>query len=58
MFQKAQAERIPAGYQNLTEICKPYKVGAKYLEFIQNLQKNELPVEVYKFEEFISSGQR
>ncbi|CAI5764972.1 GEM-interacting protein isoform X1 [Podarcis lilfordi] len=58
MFQKAQAERIPAGYQNLTEICKPYKVGAKYLEFIQNLQKNELPMEVYKFEEFISSGQR
>ncbi|XP_034957635.1 GEM-interacting protein isoform X2 [Zootoca vivipara] len=58
MFQKAQAERIPAGYQNLTEVCKPYRIGAKYLEFIQNLQKNELPMEVYKFEEYISSGQR
>ncbi|XP_061470454.1 GEM-interacting protein isoform X2 [Rhineura floridana] len=58
MFQQAQAEQIPVGYQNLTEFCKPYKVGEKYLEFIQNLQKRELPMEVYKFEEFIPSGQR
>ncbi|KAH0628962.1 hypothetical protein JD844_010632, partial [Phrynosoma platyrhinos] len=57
-LQQAQAERIPVGYQNLTEFCKPYKVGEKYLEFIQKLQRKELPVEIYKFEEFIPSGQR
>ncbi|XP_039206305.1 GEM-interacting protein isoform X2 [Crotalus tigris] len=58
-LQHAQAERIPVGYQNLTEFCKPYKIGEKYLEFIQKLPKKELPVEVYRFEEFAnSSGQR
>uniref|UniRef100_A0A803TIP7 GEM interacting protein n=1 Tax=Anolis carolinensis TaxID=28377 RepID=A0A803TIP7_ANOCA len=57
-LQQVQAERIPVGYQNLTEFCKPYKVGEKYLEFIQKLQRKELPVEIYEFEEFIPSGQR
>ncbi|XP_053149159.1 GEM-interacting protein [Hemicordylus capensis] len=57
-LQRAQAELIPAGYDTLTESCKPYKIGEKYVEFIQNLQKKELPMEVYKFEEFIPSGQR
>ncbi|XP_058023472.1 GEM-interacting protein isoform X3 [Ahaetulla prasina] len=57
-LQHAQAERIPVGYQNLTEFCKPYKIGEKYLEFIQKLPKKELPIEVYKFEEFIPAGQR
>ncbi|XP_062975368.1 GEM-interacting protein [Elgaria multicarinata webbii] len=53
-----KAELIPVGYQNLIEFCMPYKVGEKYLEFIQKLQRKELPVEVYKFNEFIPSGQR
>ncbi|XP_026529606.1 GEM-interacting protein isoform X2 [Notechis scutatus] len=57
-LQHAQAERIPLGYQNLTEFCKPYKIGEKYLEFIQKLPKKELPIEVYRFEEFVSTGQR
>ncbi|ETE70985.1 GEM-interacting protein, partial [Ophiophagus hannah] len=57
-LQHAQAERIPIGYQNLTEFCKPYKIGEKYLEFIQKLPKKELPIEVYRFEEFVPAGQR
>lgn len=57
-LQHAQAERIPVGYQNLTEFCKPYKIGEKYLEFIQKLPKKELPIEVYRFEEFVPAGQR
>ncbi|XP_063149041.1 GEM-interacting protein [Candoia aspera] len=57
-LQHAQAEQIPVGYQNLTEFCKPYKIGEKYLEFIQKLPKKELPIEVYRFEEFATSGQR
>ncbi|XP_032068099.1 GEM-interacting protein isoform X2 [Thamnophis elegans] len=57
-LQQAQAERIPVGYQNLTEFCKPYKIGEKYLEFIQKLPKKELPIEVYRFKEFVSAGQR
>ncbi|KAJ6652965.1 hypothetical protein lerEdw1_010234 [Lerista edwardsae] len=57
-LQHGQAERIPEGYDYLTEVCKPYKSGEKYLEFIQNLQKKELPIEVYKFKEFVVSGQR
>ncbi|XP_066471240.1 GEM-interacting protein [Tiliqua scincoides] len=57
-LQRTQAERIPEGYENLTEFCKPYKSGEKYLEFIQNLQKRELPIEVYKFVEFVASRQR
>ncbi|XP_054859663.1 GEM-interacting protein isoform X2 [Eublepharis macularius] len=57
-LRHGQAERIPEGYQILTEFCKPYKVGEKYLEFIQKLQKRELPVEEYAFEEFIPSGSR
>uniref|UniRef100_A0A8C6X476 GEM interacting protein n=1 Tax=Naja naja TaxID=35670 RepID=A0A8C6X476_NAJNA len=52
-LQHAQAARIPIGYQNLTEFCKPYKIGEKYLEFIQKLPKKELPIEVYRFEEFV-----
>ncbi|KAM3844043.1 GEM-interacting protein isoform 2-T2 [Vipera latastei] len=55
-LQHAQAERIPVGYQNLTEFCKPYKIGEKYLEFIQKLPKKELPIEVYRFEEFANSS--
>uniref|UniRef100_A0A8C6VLA6 GEM interacting protein n=1 Tax=Naja naja TaxID=35670 RepID=A0A8C6VLA6_NAJNA len=57
-LQHAQAARIPIGYQNLTEFCKPYKIGEKYLEFIQKLPKKELPIEVYRFEEFVPAGQR
>uniref|UniRef100_A0A8C6VQI5 GEM interacting protein n=1 Tax=Naja naja TaxID=35670 RepID=A0A8C6VQI5_NAJNA len=55
-LQHAQAARIPIGYQNLTEFCKPYKIGEKYLEFIQKLPKKELPIEVYRFEEFVPAG--
>ncbi|XP_015283244.1 PREDICTED: GEM-interacting protein isoform X1 [Gekko japonicus] len=58
MLRQTQAERIPEGYQILTEFCKPYKVGEKYLEFIQKLQKKELPVEEYAFKEFLPSGSR
>nr|XP_056705609.1 GEM-interacting protein [Euleptes europaea] len=54
-LRQTEAERIPEGYQILTEFCKPYKVGEKYLEFIQKLQKRELPVEEYTFKEFVSS---
>uniref|UniRef100_A0A8D0GPM7 GEM interacting protein n=1 Tax=Sphenodon punctatus TaxID=8508 RepID=A0A8D0GPM7_SPHPU len=57
-LQQMQAERIPAGYQDLTECCKPYRVGEKYLEFIQQLQRSELPVETYEFQEFLATGQR
>ncbi|XP_044287261.1 GEM-interacting protein isoform X2 [Varanus komodoensis] len=57
-LQHEQAEQIPIEYQNLIEFCTPYKSGEKYLEFIQNLQKRELPMEVYKFDEFVPSGQR
>uniref|UniRef100_A0ACB8EMM5 Uncharacterized protein n=1 Tax=Sphaerodactylus townsendi TaxID=933632 RepID=A0ACB8EMM5_9SAUR len=53
-----QAERIPEGYQVLTEFCKPYKVGEKYLEFIQKMPKKELLVEEYTFKEFVPSGPR
>ncbi|KAJ7317599.1 hypothetical protein JRQ81_003761 [Phrynocephalus forsythii] len=56
--QQAQAERIPEAYQSLTEFCTPYEIGEKYLEFIQNLQRKELSVEVFKFEEFVPSVQR
>ncbi|KAL8164142.1 UNVERIFIED_CONTAM: hypothetical protein K2H54_046682 [Gekko kuhli] len=58
MLRQVQAERIPEGYQILTEFCKPYKVGEKYLEFIQKLRKKELPVEEYAFKEFVPSGSR
>ncbi|NXI53276.1 GMIP protein, partial [Chloroceryle aenea] len=56
--RQTQSEQVPVGYQYLTEVCKPYKVGEKYLEFIQALQKKDLHVEVFEFEPFASGGQR
>uniref|UniRef100_A0A663N5I8 GEM interacting protein n=1 Tax=Athene cunicularia TaxID=194338 RepID=A0A663N5I8_ATHCN len=35
--RQSQSEQIPVGYQYLAEVCKPYKAGEKYLEFIQAL---------------------
>uniref|UniRef100_A0A8C0BCI3 GEM interacting protein n=1 Tax=Buteo japonicus TaxID=224669 RepID=A0A8C0BCI3_9AVES len=35
--RQTQSEQIPVGYQYLSEVCKPYKAGEKYLEFIQAL---------------------
>ncbi|NXP06544.1 GMIP protein, partial [Thinocorus orbignyianus] len=60
MFKQrlAQSEQIPAGYQHLSEVCKPYKAGEKYLEFIQALEKKEVPVEVFEFEPLAYGGQR
>uniref|UniRef100_A0A8C3XNR6 GEM interacting protein n=1 Tax=Chelydra serpentina TaxID=8475 RepID=A0A8C3XNR6_CHESE len=55
-LQQTQAEKIPVGYENMTEYCKPYKMGEKYLEFIQKLQKKEVPMEVFEFEAFIPAG--
>lgn len=57
-LQQTQAEKIPVGYENMTEYCKPYKVGEKYLEFIQKLQKKEVAMEVFEFEAFIPAGRR
>ncbi|XP_077185452.1 GEM-interacting protein isoform X3 [Paroedura picta] len=57
-LRQAQAERIPEGYQVLTEFCKPYKVGEKYLEFIQRQQRKELPLAEYTFKEFVPSMSR
>ncbi|NWX12293.1 GMIP protein, partial [Aegotheles bennettii] len=56
--RQAQAEQIPVGYQHLAEVCKPYKSGEKYLEFIQGLQKKEIRVEVFEFEPLVPGGQR
>ncbi|NXD88025.1 GMIP protein, partial [Halcyon senegalensis] len=56
--RQTQSEQVPVGYQYLTEVCKPYKVGEKYLEFIQALQKKDLHVEVFEFEPFASGGRR
>nr|XP_006130315.1 GEM-interacting protein [Pelodiscus sinensis] len=57
-LQQNQTEKIPEGYENMTEYCKPYKVGEKYLEFIQKLKKKEIPMEVFEFEAFIPAGRR
>ncbi|XP_009991924.1 PREDICTED: GEM-interacting protein, partial [Chaetura pelagica] len=56
--RQSQSEQIPVGYQHLAEVCKPYKAGEKYLEFIQALQKKEIQVEVFEFEPLTSGGQR
>ncbi|XP_061871411.1 GEM-interacting protein isoform X2 [Colius striatus] len=56
--RQAQSEEIPAGYQHLTEVCKPYRAGEKYLEFIQALQKKDIPMEVFEFEPLAAGGQR
>lgn len=56
--RQTQSERIPVGYQHLYEVCKPYRVGEKYLEFIQALQKKDIPMEHFEFELFSSGGQR
>ncbi|XP_075594218.1 GEM-interacting protein isoform X2 [Balearica regulorum gibbericeps] len=56
--RQTQSEQIPVRYQYLSEVCKPYKVGEKYLEFIQTLQKKDLHVEVFEFEPHASGGQR
>lgn len=56
--RQTQSEQIPVGYQYLSEVCKPYKAGEKYLEFIQALQKKDIPMEVFEFEPFASRGQR
>ncbi|XP_074881302.1 GEM-interacting protein isoform X2 [Buteo buteo] len=56
--RQTQSEQIPVGYQYLSEVCKPYKAGEKYLEFIQALQKTDIHMEVFEFEPFTSGGQR
>uniref|UniRef100_A0A8C4UNK6 GEM interacting protein n=1 Tax=Falco tinnunculus TaxID=100819 RepID=A0A8C4UNK6_FALTI len=56
--RQTQSEQIPVGYQYLSEVCKPYKAGEKYLEFIQALQKKDIHVEVFEFEPLASGGQR
>ncbi|NXD17891.1 GMIP protein, partial [Nothocercus nigrocapillus] len=56
--RQIQSEQIPVGYQHLTEVCRPYKVGEKYLEFIQALPKKEVHMEVFEFEPLVSGGQR
>ncbi|KAM8987109.1 GEM-interacting protein isoform 2-T2 [Ara ararauna] len=60
MFKQrlAQSEQIPVRYQYLDEVCKPYKAGKKYLEFIQALQKKDIHMEVFEFEPLASGGQR
>ncbi|OXB69824.1 UNVERIFIED_CONTAM: hypothetical protein H355_000141 [Colinus virginianus] len=56
--RQTQSEWIPVGYQHLSEVCKPYRVGEKYLEFIQALQKKDIPMEHFEFEPHSSRGQR
>uniref|UniRef100_A0A8C3L5E2 GEM interacting protein n=1 Tax=Chrysolophus pictus TaxID=9089 RepID=A0A8C3L5E2_CHRPC len=56
--RQTQSEQIPVGYQHLSEVCKPYRVGEKYLEFIQALQKKDIPMEHFEFEPLSSGGQR
>ncbi|XP_015705945.1 GEM-interacting protein isoform X2 [Coturnix japonica] len=56
--RQTQSEWIPVGYQHLSEVCKPYRVGEKYLEFIRALQKKDIPMEHYEFEPLSSGGQR
>ncbi|NXY47911.1 GMIP protein, partial [Ceuthmochares aereus] len=56
--RQTQSEQVPVGYQYLSEVCKPYKAGEKYLEFIQALQKKDIPTEVFEFEPFTTGGQR
>uniref|UniRef100_A0A8C8SCP5 GEM interacting protein n=1 Tax=Pelusios castaneus TaxID=367368 RepID=A0A8C8SCP5_9SAUR len=55
-LQQTQSEKIPLGYENMTEYGKPYRMGEKYLEFIQKLQKKEVPMEVFEFEAYIPAG--
>ncbi|OXB52978.1 hypothetical protein ASZ78_003589 [Callipepla squamata] len=55
--RQTQSEWIPVGYQHLSEVCKPYRVGEKYLEFIQALQKKDIPMEHFEFEPHSSRGQ-
>uniref|UniRef100_A0A8D0FIN4 GEM interacting protein n=1 Tax=Strix occidentalis caurina TaxID=311401 RepID=A0A8D0FIN4_STROC len=54
--RQTQSEQIPVGYQYLSEVCKPYKAGEKYLEFIQALQKKDIPMELFEFEPLTSGG--
>ncbi|NXH17064.1 GMIP protein, partial [Bucco capensis] len=49
--RQSQAEEIPMGYQYLSEVCKSSKVGEKYLEFLQALQKKkDIQLELFEFE--------
>lgn len=57
-LRQDQAEKIPLDYQTMTESCKPYKMGEKYLDFIQKLQKKENIVEVFEFEPYTPVGKR
>ncbi|NXA15071.1 GMIP protein, partial [Sapayoa aenigma] len=56
--RRDQSEPIPAGFQSLSEACKPYRAGQKYLEFIQALPRKDLQVEVFEFQPFVPGGQR
>ncbi|NWU94330.1 GMIP protein, partial [Upupa epops] len=56
--RQTQSEQIPVGYQYLAEVCRPYRAGERYLEFIQALQKKEIQVEVFEFEPPTPGGQR
>ncbi|NXJ16503.1 GMIP protein, partial [Odontophorus gujanensis] len=56
--RQTQSEQIPVGYQHLSEVCKPHRVGEKYLEFIQALHKKDIPMEHFEFESPSSGGQR
>ncbi|NWV09270.1 GMIP protein, partial [Ptilonorhynchus violaceus] len=55
MFQHrlAQSERIPAEFRRLSDLCRPYRAGEEYLEFIQGLRSEELREEVFEFEPFV-----
>ncbi|XP_078537285.1 GEM-interacting protein isoform X2 [Lissotriton helveticus] len=57
-LQQKHSEKIPTKYHSLAESCKPYDVGEKYLSFIQELPKKEIPVEIFEFEEFSPSERR
>ncbi|XP_021238408.1 GEM-interacting protein isoform X2 [Numida meleagris] len=56
--RQTQSEPIPVGYQHLSEVCKPYRMGEKYLEFIQALQKKDISMEHFEFEPLSCGGQR
>ncbi|XP_077413042.1 GEM-interacting protein isoform X2 [Vanacampus margaritifer] len=57
-YQRQQTEPVPLGYHSLELTCRSLEPGEPYLMYVRSMRRQETPLQVFSFQEYVPQGKR
>ncbi|XP_051904366.1 GEM-interacting protein [Hippocampus zosterae] len=57
-YQRQQTEPVPLGYHNLELTCRSLEPGEPYLMYVRSRRRQETPLQIFSFQEYVPQGKR